>query len=58
MPARPLIQLDIIEDYVSFPKTKSEEPTDQEVVLRHSQLIAFSPSLKAQEAFRRLKPAV
>jgi hypothetical protein len=25
MPARPLIQLDIIEDYISFPQTKNEE---------------------------------
>jgi hypothetical protein len=32
MPARPLIPLDIIGDYVSFPQTKSEEPNDQEVV--------------------------
>ena len=32
MPARPLIPLDIIGDYVSFPQTKSEEPNDQEFV--------------------------
>ena len=32
MPARPLMPLDIIGDYVSFPQTKSEEPNDQDVV--------------------------
>jgi hypothetical protein len=42
MPARPLIPLDIIEDYVSFPQTKSEEPNDQEVVCMWSQWLGFS----------------
>jgi hypothetical protein len=55
MPARPLIPLDIIEDYVSFPQTKSEEPNDQEVVLRWSQWFGFSQS---QEANGGLQPAV
>jgi hypothetical protein len=56
MPARPLIQLDLIEDYVSFPQTKSEEQTDQEVVWIWSQWLAFStgsgsPLLASADSF-------
>jgi hypothetical protein len=54
MPARPLIPLDIIEDYVSFPQTKSQT-NDQEVILRCSQWFCFSQS---QEANGWLQPAV
>jgi hypothetical protein len=42
-----LITLDIIGDYFSFPQTKSEEPNDQEVVLRRSQWFGFSQSQEA-----------
>jgi hypothetical protein len=55
MPARSLIPLDIIEDYVSFPQTRSEEPNDQEVVYGCSQWFCFS---QAQEANGWLQPAV
>jgi hypothetical protein len=54
MTDRPLIPLDIIGDYVSFPQTKSQT-NEQEVVLRWSQWFGFSQS---QEANVGLQPAV